>query len=365
MTLTSPLLPTQIETVAELRGLYRAAEARAARLRLLSEAGRDLAGAGADVMRERLDACVRRLAHFIGFAEGSISRDIGVQGLAIHAPGEDERPVAILVIPGFAALDDIADPEDRDAVRIHLHLLGSAIDRMDREAERSRLLDTLQERERRLEFVVGRLFSAQEDERRRVSRELHDGVAQRATALFRMLEAAGSDRVSGESVAAPVPLATIARDLVQELREVIAGLRPTILDDLGIGPAIHALVAQLRTEGFAIEEDIDAGDGNWPTTVETALYRVAQEAMSNVRKHAGGPCRVEVTLHVNPEGTMRRLRIRDYGGGAGLLPISDDVGQHIGIDVMRERMAAIGGELMWQPQPDGGVEVLATLADRP
>lgn len=365
MTLPSPLLPAQIETVAELRDLYRAAEARAARLRLLSDAGRDLAGAGADVMGERIDACVRRLAHFIGFPGGSISRDTGAQGLAIHAPGDNDRPVAFLVIPGFSALDDVPDPEDRDAVRIHLHLLGAAIDRMDREAERSRLLDTLQERERRLEFVVGRLFSAQEDERRRVSRELHDGVAQRATALFRMLEAAEGDRASGDAAARSVPLATIARDLVQELREVIAGLRPTILDDLGIGPAIHALVAQLRSEGFTIVEDIDAGDGTWPATVETALYRVAQEAISNVRKHAGGPCRVEVTLHVNPARRARRLRIRDFGVGSARVPVSDDAGRHIGIDVMRERMAAIGGELLWRQQPDGGVEVLATLADRP
>jgi hypothetical protein len=351
-------LPTQIETVAELRDLYRAAEARAARLRLLSEAGRDLAGAGADVMSERLDACIRRLAHFIGFPGGSIVRDPAAQGLAIHAPGDNAQPVAILVIPGFVSLDDIADPEDRDAVSIHLHLLGAAIDRMDREAERGRLLDTLQERERRLEFVVGRLFSAQEDERRRVSRELHDGVAQRATALFRMLEASGPERTTGSGA----PLATIARDLVQELREVIAGLRPTILDDLGIGPAILALAAQLKSEGFVVVEDIDAGEGAWPTTVETALYRVAQEAMSNIRKHAGGPCRVEVSLHIHPASGVRRLRIRDFGSGAADVPVSDDAGRHIGIAVMRERMTAIGGQLLWQPQRDGGVEVLATLA---
>ncbi|QJQ31290.1 histidine kinase [Sphingomonas lacunae] len=363
MTQTSPLLPTQIETVAELRNLYRAAEARAARLRLLSEAGRDLAGAEAAMMSERLEACVRRLAHFIGFPGGSIVRDPAAQGLAIHAPGEAERPVAVLVIPGFADLDDIADAEDRDAVRIHLHLLGAAIDRMDREAERSRLLDALQERERRLEFVVGRLFSAQEDERRRVSRELHDGVAQRATALFRLLEAGGHGGPAGSGA----PLASIARDLVQELRELIAGLRPTILDDLGIGPAILALAAQLRAEGFVVVEDIDAGQSDWPPTVETALYRVAQEAMSNIRKHAGGPCRVEVSLHFNPASGIRRLRIRDFGNGAAVMPVTDDAGRHIGIhigiEVMRERMTAIGGQLVWQPQSDGGVEVLATLVE--
>lgn len=364
MTLTSPLLPAQIETVAELRDLYRAAEARAARLRLLSEAGRDLAGAGADMMSERLDACVRRLAHFIGLPDGSIVRDIAEAGLAIHAPGEDGRPIAVLAIPGFSGLDDIADPEDRDAVRVHLHLLGAAIDRMDREAERSRLLETLQERERRLEFVVGRLFSAQEDERRRVSRELHDGVAQRATALFRLLEATLPDQAATTGQGQSVPLATIARDLVQELREVIAGLRPTILDDLGIGPAIQALIVQLRSEGYLVEDDIDAGTSPWPATVETAFYRVAQEAISNIRKHAGGPCRVELSLQVSTASSGRLLRIRDYGSGAPALPVSEGAGRHIGIDVMRERMAAIGGQLVWQPAAGGGVTVLASMVDR-
>lgn len=363
MSASSSILPTQIETVAELRDLYRAAEARAARLRLLSDAGRDLAGAGADKMSERLEACVRRMAHFIGLPGGSISRDISARGLAIHAPGDTERLVAILVIPGFSGLDDIVDPEDRDAIRIHLHLLGAAIDRMDREKERNHLLDALQDRERRLEFVVGRLFSAQEDERRRVSRELHDGVAQRATALFRLLEAAGPQRSSGGGEAQGEPLAMIARDLVQELREVIAGLRPTILDDLGIGPAVQALVAQLRADGYRVNEQIDPGDGPWPATVETALYRVAHEALSNIRKHAGGPCRVDLTLLVSPGSKTRLLRIRDFGKGVAHQPVTEDAGRHIGIDVMRERMAAIGGQLVWQPQADGGIEVRATLAD--
>lgn len=364
------MLPGQIETVAELRDLYRAAEARAARLRLLSETGRDLAQAGVDVgedaFRAALDICARRLAHFLGWGSGKImltpEGEIGDSSIPIPAPGADGAPLAWLVIPGFTSPDTIRDAEDREAVQMLLQLFGAAIDRSRREAERAQLLEQLQERERRLEYLVGRIFFAQEEERRRVSRELHDGVAQKATALFRMLE--GDPAVPGR-------LAAIARELVSELREVIGGLRPTILDDLGLPAALRALAAGLKSEGFAVEQDIAEGTPRWPPNLETAFFRVAQEAMSNIRKHAGGPCRVEVALAAGAQDAEWLLLVRDHGKGglgrdaaeAGRNPASPSVapGEHIGIEVMRERMAAIGGNLSWRFVPGGGVEVLAAL----
>ncbi|MFC3099004.1 sensor histidine kinase [Alteraurantiacibacter palmitatis] len=364
------LLPGQIETVAELRDLYRAAEARAARLRLLSETGRDLAQAGVDAGEEAfqaaLDTCARRLAHFLGCGGGQISLALpdGEETAAIPvlAPGLGGVALAWLVIPGFTSPDTIRDAEDREAVQMLLQLFGAAIDRSRREAERSQLLEQLQERERRLEYLVGRIFFAQEEERRRVSHELHDGVAQKATALFRMLEG---------DPAAPGRLAGIARELVSELREVIGGLRPTILDDLGLPAALRALAAGLKSEGFAVEQDIAEGAPRWPPNLETAFFRVAQEAISNIRKHAGGPCRVKVALMAGEQDAEWRLLVRDHGtggqggeaGATGRNPADPSAapGEHIGIEVMRERMAAIGGSLSWRFLPGGGVEVLATL----
>ncbi len=373
------MLPGQIETVAELRDLYRAAEARAARLRLLSETGRELAQIGADsgvdareeAFQAALDTSARRLAHFLGWGSGKIilrpEGEIGDSRIPIPAPGADGAPIAWLVIPGFTSPDTIRDAEDREAVQMLLQMFGAAIDRSRREAERSQLLEQLQERERRLEYLVGRLFFAQEEERRRVSRELHDGVAQKATALFRMLEG---------DAAVPGRLAGIARELVSELREVIGGLRPTILDDLGLPAALRALAEGLKSEGFAVEQDIAEGAPRWPPNLETAFFRVAQEAMSNIRKHAGGPCRVKIALMAGEQNAEWRLLVRDHGTGgqggevgtSGLNPadfaatLSASPGEHIGIEVMRERMAAIGGSLSWRFVPGGGVEVLATLA---
>lgn len=339
-----PALAPEVETVAELRELYRAAEARAARLRLLSTTGRQLAMAEAATIEPILQGCADRIGYFLGRRGGAV-RGEGAAGLPIPAPGSEGRVLSILEIDGLSSLSDIVDPEDREAVRLQLEMLGATIDRINRERE-------LQEREARLEFVVGRLFSAQEEERRRVSHELHDGVAQTATALARLLE--GSDISANRA-----KLAGIARDLVGELRSVIRGLRPTVLDDLGLEAGLRALAEALEAEGYRVSVHIASDVDLWPGHVETALYRVAQEALSNVRKHAGGPCAVTLELSSRRGDSSPFLRIQDRGQGAraGINP--DRL--HIGIDVMRERMASIGGALQWQVLAEGGVAVLATF----
>lgn len=340
----NPALAPEVETVAELRELYRAAEARAARLRLLSTNGRQLAMAEAATLEPILQGCADRLGYFLGRRGGAV-RAGESGGLPIPAPGSDGRTLARLEIEGLISLDDVADAEDREAVHLQIEMIGATIDRIVRSRE-------LQEREARLEYVVGRLFSAQEEERRRVSHELHDGVAQTATALARLLEGA-------ESTADRTKLAGIARDLVGELRAVIRGLRPTVLDDLGLEAGLRALADALEADGFAVQVAIASEVGRWPSHIETALYRVAQEALSNVRKHAGGPCPVALELSARLSDDRPFLRIADQGQGRGAG--EDPAETRFGIDVMRERMASIGGALDWRASPQGGITVLATF----
>lgn len=354
---TAPVL----ETVAELRELYRAAEARAARMRLVSSVGKSLSEARADTLNAALEDCAQKLAFFLGARSASVIFGGTGHGIAIPAPGCG-TPIAIIDISGLGSDQEIPDDEDREAFRMALELMGSAIDRARREDERQRLVDTLQERERRLEALVDRLFSAQESERIRVSQELHDGVAQTATALARLLEGAGE--------AAPIldpaergRLAGIARGLVRELRAVIGGLRPTLLDDLGLEAAVRALGDGLQDDGYRVTLRIAGDADRQPRVIETALFRVAQEAISNIRKHAGGPCAVHIELVLAENCAERFLRICDTGQGPGdLNSLQEKQGEHIGIAVMRERMSAIGGRLEWQAGEQGGVSVAAYLA---
>lgn len=360
---TLPVLPTDTETVAELRELYRAAEARAARLRLLSTSGSELARAERGTLDAVLQGTADRLAFFVGSRAATMGAADAMKGIAIHAPGEESEIVATIMIDGVETLDAVPDAEDREAVEMLLDQMGITIDRMRRESEKGALLHTLQEREKSLEMLLEKVFTAQEEERRRVSHELHDGVAQTATALVRLLEGAETSRLQKEGAADRINPAEVARGLVSELRRVIAGLRPTLLDDLGLIPAVRALADGLEAEGYTVTAALQEGDGRLSPLVETALYRVAQEAVANIYKHAGGPCPVRIEAQFSKADGARFLRISDGGCGP-----SEDTrkaalssGNNVGIDVMKERMAAIGGTLVWRAGTDGGVVVEARL----
>lgn len=351
------------ETIADLRDLYREAEGRAARMRLISASERALAEASFSTLGEILQNCADRLAFFVGSRSATVHTDAEKAGIALKAPGPDGQIVGHMEIDGLESLNAIGDPEDREAAQIQLDLMGATIDRINREQEKARLLAELQDREKSLEQLVERIFTAQEEERRRVSHELHDGVAQTATALVRILEATESGsgaKMAGSST--PMP-AEIARSLVSELRRVIAGLRPTLLDDLGLIPALRSLADSLEDDGCTVTRRLETSGKRLSPLVETALFRVAQEAASNIRKHASIPCDVVIEANFDEGSGDRVLRIIDFGNG----PVSSDrevspaSGDNVGIEVMKERMAGIGGTLVWKPGETCGVVVEAWL----
>lgn len=353
-------VPGLLDSVSSLRELYRSSEARSARLRLVIEAGRDLATATSDNLDDILRVSARQAAHFSGHVSGAITFDADAEGYALIAPGADARRVGTLVLSPRSPTSPM-DAEDEAALALLCQLIAAAIERVARDQERENLLEALRERERRLEHVVDQLFRAQEDERRRVSGELHDGVAQTASALFRRLEMRNASEPGVSH--SDLELANVAQSLVRELRRVISGLRPTALDDLGLAAALSGLADSLRTEGYEVDLRMP-GDKQWPPLIATAFFRVAQEALTNVRKHAGGPCRVEIDLTAEPGTGATTLRVRDFGRGFVPNTLSDDSGQHIGIEVMAERMMALGGSLTVRAHEAGGVVVVASTGEQ-
>jgi signal transduction histidine kinase len=354
------VLPTDGETIAELRELYRAAESRAARLRLLSDSARELAEATAATLNDVVERCAQRLAFFVGCRSANVIQgplqSAPERAIPIPAPGDQGGAVAWLSVEGLDSLDAIADDEDRDAFRMELDLLGLTIDRIRKDEERAELLTQLQEREKTLGMLLEQIFTAQEEERRRVSHELHDGVAQTATALVRILENPNAHREGQQGAIMP---AEVARSLVAELRRVIAGLRPTLLDDLGLLPALQALFECLQEDGFTVNQELNASVSRLSPLVETAVFRVAQEAVANIRKHAGGPCGVSILARFDTNPLL--LRIEDGGVGPSKETQEGGLasGNNVGIEVMKERMAAIGGSLDWGAGERCGVFVEA------
>jgi signal transduction histidine kinase len=148
---------------------------------------------------------------------------------------------------------------------------------------------------------------------------------------------------------------------VEEARSVIANLRPTTLDDFGLATAIRMLVEELQTEGFEASYEDTLGEERLPSTLlEVNLFRVAQEALSNVRKHAKTD-RVCVAIGCY-EGVVR-LEVRDWGRGFRPSGVrgSAGPGEAVGLSSMRDRVALLGGSLQICSEVGLGTSVVAEI----
>lgn len=197
-------------------------------------------------------------------------------------------------------------------------------------------------RERSAERFAEQVIAAQETERRRLAGDIHDGISQRLVSLAFHLDAAAQAVVPAPEVAAEQLV--VARDLVDltlaEARAAITGLRPPVLDDLGLADGLRSLA---RSVG-PVDVDVDAGECGLPDHLETTLYRIAQEALQNVVKHAGAS-RVRVELRCDAGQAL--LRVTDDGCGfeAPVEPIGQLETMSYGLRSMTERAELVGGRL--------------------
>jgi two-component system NarL family sensor kinase len=211
--------------------------------------------------------------------------------------------------------------------------------------ENERLFRELIGAERRFRSLSRSVWRVQEDERRRLARELHDGIGQTLTALKNQLE--GTRRLDGRSrettderLGAALEMASQA---LHETRELSRLLRPAVLDDLGLSPALSWL-ARTVGERFAVDVDLQLRglDERIDSEVETLAFRVVQEALTNVAKHSGASrAQVEIECSV----THLRIRVSDPGRGFDPLQALDaergDAG--VGLRGMRDRAELFGG----------------------
>jgi len=214
-----------------------------------------------------------------------------------------------------------------------------------------RMLERLDAERRRTSSAA---LAAQEEERARVARDLHDEVNQSLTALLLRLEAA--------RVKAPVELAhelaetkALANRAMEELLMLARQLRPTALDDLGLKAALAGHVSELGRRG-AIGASFDSqGDfSGLPPDVQLVVYRVAQEALSNAAQHSGAE---HVRVRLVREGSRVELTVGDDGSGFTF----DQAARGLGIAGMRERALLVGGGVEVESRPDVGTRVTLTV----
>ena len=220
------------------------------------------------------------------------------------------------------------------------------------------LLDQLTEDRARERQLAAQVISAQDEERARVARELHDSTAQTLTAILLQLGAAARESTSEPLDARIATLRELTAEALEEVRSMSHTMHPRVLDDLGLAAALEWLARQAREQG-PMNVDVDACevDVALPASVAAALYRVAQEALRNAARHANAS-RVDIRLRQDARQAM--LEIEDDGVGF-------DVGQAekrrpgMGLFSMRERVGLVNGRLVVNSARGRGTSVVATV----
>ena len=252
-----------------------------------------------------------------------------------HAVGWRGRP-AMLVF--------ISDITERQRTQL-------ALERLNRELEQSR---------ERLRALSRRLLEVQEEERGRLARDLHDDIGQALTALKIQLESLP------RSAEAPLPgrideCIDTTRHTIERVRQLSLSLRPSQLDDLGLVAALRSHVdRQARVAGIAAHFDALEAPAEIGADTETACFRVAQEAINNVLRHAHAR---NLWLHLSTSNGALALSVRDDGSGFDVDSVRRraDAGASLGLTGMEERVALLGGSFELRSLPGHGTAMLATF----
>jgi len=222
-------------------------------------------------------------------------------------------------------------------------------------------LSELRVADAKLQTLARQVVRFQEDERAHLARELHDGATQTMVSAKLLVESA-IDQLEREARPAPRALEKALAGLKQslsEVRRISHRLRPAMLDELGLPAALELLTREADDAGATpVELRVVGEPAPLPEEVKTALFRVSQEALANVAKHAGAR-RVEMTLSFAPDGVA--LRIVDDGRGFELDRVQLDPNRGIGLRNMRERLASVGGTFEVLATPGTGTSLLAKL----
>lgn len=221
---------------------------------------------------------------------------------------------------------------------------------------RERLHRQLTAREHAHERFAEQIIAAQEAERQRLARDIHDGISQRLVSLSYHLDAT-SQALNEDPTFASEQL-SVARDLtvaaLDETRSAISGLRPPVLDDLGLAGGLSSIARSFP--GIHIE--LALSERRLPEHLEVALYRIAQEALQNVAKHSGAQT---TFVSFRCSDALAQLEIRDDGCGfdTEMMMRNGDPASSYGLTSMAERAELVGGELMVTSRSGKGTVVAA------
>lgn len=281
-------------------------------------------------------------------AQGAVWGQTGATSLVAVPVGQ--QPEGILIALGASSEEAV--------LAASVSLLSAFAQRVDVAVENARLIEGMAQARTQLRQLAGRVVQAQEEERRRIARELHDEVGQALTGL--KLHLALMERaLPGQVTPLHEQLAesrALLETTMEELHRLALELRPAALDDLGLAPALRGYVdGFVRRTGLDVTADLDTSIGRLPERMETALYRIIQEAMSNIVRHAAA-CRVQVVLR--DDGDEIYACVADDGRGfdpAQRLKSAVAEGR-MGLLGIQERVALLQGRVNVSAAPGEGTK---------
>jgi signal transduction histidine kinase len=303
-----------------------------------------------DAIRQGSVTSTRHLTHQDGTTRRArttilaVRNETGVLGYAVMAHPLTVAPFSDDSRPAESDIDDPSSDARRQLSESRTLLAAEIADRTQAETARARLLR--------------RLVVAEEDERRRLARELHDGLGQRLTTLRLILEAlGGGPAAEGKRSTEIVDALEMLARIDQDVDFIAWELRPAALDELGLTSVLDTYVREWSRQA-RIPAMFHARPDTLPRfapEVEASIYRIAQEGLNNVAKHARARS-VNVLLELRSENLA--LVVEDDGVGFHATSAGETT---IGLTGMRERALAVGGTLELEPTPGGGTTVLACI----
>jgi len=230
--------------------------------------------------------------------------------------------------------------------------------------ERARTLEALRASERRLRALSARLLQAQEEERRRIAKELHDGIGANLTAVKYALETRIAQKEAGMAEENGIPLTeiiTAVKETMEETQRISTNLRPSILDSMGLLAALDWTARKAREfyRSMDVQTTWDLSEDEIPESLKIVLLRLVQEALNNAVKHSGAD-RIAVSLRRSERGL--ELMVQDNGKGFGpdrRRPAENGSREGMGLDGMMERVELSGGRIDIQSSPGEGTTIAA------
>jgi signal transduction histidine kinase len=225
--------------------------------------------------------------------------------------------------------------------------------------ERARLWQELKQREERRGDFLKKIITAQEEERKRIARELHDETGQLLTSLILGLKLVESSSDAEESRKGIAELRALTQQTFEEVRRLALQLRPSVLDNLGLVPALEAFIKECAVKfGGDINLEVRGLDQRLPGEVEITLYRVVQEALTNVSKHAEA---THAQVLLERRGASILAIVEDNGKGFDPERVLDSSRKSLGLLGIQERVSLLGGRFQLHSEPGKGTKIMVEV----